>query len=160
MSKGSFHSTHEIGRFLEQKPEALKEIVFELRNLIAEIAPQATEKILWGGLSYYDASRGGPVKAGICQIDEIHAEHVRLSFIHGAFLEDPNGLLSGDRLAKRYIRLETYNSVPWDDLTELIQNAAGFDPTSLDGWPLAAIFANFRICLSEGGARLLWYDRK
>jgi hypothetical protein len=128
-NQGSFHSTHEIERFLERKPESLKEIVFELRNLIAEIAPQATEKIQWGGLSYYDASRGGTVKGGICQI-EIQTDHVRLSFLHGAFLPDPQGLLQGERVAKRYVRLESYESVPWEALAELIRASAEFDPAS------------------------------
>jgi hypothetical protein len=127
---GFFHSTHEIERFLERKPEGLKDIVFELRNMIAETAPHATEKILWGGLSYYDADRGGAVKGGICQI-EIHADHVRLSFIHGAFLPDPQGLLQGERLYKRYVRLESYDSAPWDALGELIRAASHFDPASI-----------------------------
>ena len=127
--QGSFHSLHEIERFLERKPEFLQDIVFELRNLVAEIAPQATEKILWGGLSYYDVSRGGPVKSGICQI-EIKTDHVRLSFIHGAFIPDPQGLLQGERVAKRYVRLETYESVPWEALAELIRASAGFNPAS------------------------------
>jgi hypothetical protein len=128
--KGSFHSVGEIERFLERKPVAFKDIVLELRNLIAEIAPYATEKILWGGLSYYDTSRGGPVRGGICQI-EIHADHVRLSFIHGAFIEDPQGLLQGERIAKRYVRLESYESAPWETLGKLISAAAGFDPAAL-----------------------------
>jgi hypothetical protein len=130
--KGSFHSPYEIERFLDRKPEPLKDIVFELRNLVAEIAPHATEKILWGGLSYFDASRGGAVKGGICQI-EIHTDHVRLSFIHGAFLPDSGELLQGERLAKRYIRLESYESVPWEQLGELIRASAEFDPASLRG---------------------------
>lgn len=92
--KSSFHSVGEIERSLERNPEALKGPVFELRNLIAEIAPYATEKIQWKGLSYYNASRGEVVKGGICQI-EVHADHVRLSFIHGAFIEDPQRLLKG-----------------------------------------------------------------
>jgi len=129
MGKGAFHSTREIERFLDRKPDSLKDIVFELRNLVAEIAPQATEKILWGGLSYYDASRGGPVKAGICQI-EIHANHVRLSFIHGALIADPQGLLQGEQKAKRYVRLQAYESVPWEALGELIQASAAFDPVT------------------------------
>jgi len=129
----SFHSIYEIERFLERKPDALKDIVFELRNLIAEIAPSATEKILWGGLSYYDASRGGVVKGGICQI-EIQADHVRLSFIHGAFLPDPQGLLQGERLFKRYVRLESYESVHWEALAALIRAAAQFDPALLSKW--------------------------
>jgi hypothetical protein len=126
----AFHSLREIERFLERKPEALKDLVFELRNLIAEIAPYATEKILWGGLSYYDAARGGAVKGGICQI-EIHADHVRLSFVHGAFLSDPQRLLQGERLYKRYVRLESYESAPWEALGELVSASARFDPLSI-----------------------------
>lgn len=126
----SFHSLHEIERFLDRKPEPLKDIVFELRNLIAEIAPYATEKIQWKGLSYYDASRGGVVKGGICQI-EVHEDHVRLSFIQGAFLPDPHGLLQGERIAKRYVRLESYESVPWEALKALTRASAAFDPASL-----------------------------
>jgi hypothetical protein len=130
MGMGSFHSLQEIEAFLERKPEALKDIVFELLNLVAGIAPYATERILWGGLSYHDANRGGPVRVGICQI-EVHADHVRLSFIHGAFLEDPDGLLQGDRLAKRYVWLEAYGSVPWEACADLIRASARFDPASL-----------------------------
>ena len=127
MSPGCFLSLHEFERFLEWKPDALKDIVFELRNLIVDIAPNATEKIQWKGLSYYDASRGGVVKGGICQI-ELHDKHVRLSFIHGAFIQDPHGLLRGDRLSKRYVRLESYESVPWEQLADLVRVAAKFDP--------------------------------
>jgi 4-diphosphocytidyl-2C-methyl-D-erythritol kinase len=35
--QGSFHFVSEIERFLERKLEALKNIVFELRNLIEEV---------------------------------------------------------------------------------------------------------------------------
>ena len=126
---GSFHPVHEIEDFLERKPEALQDIVFELRNLVAEIAPCATEAIRRGGLSYYDAERGGTVKGGICQI-EVHADHVRLAFNHGAFIDDPRGLLVGERLYKRYVRLESYESAPWEALAELVCTAAGYDPAS------------------------------
>jgi hypothetical protein len=61
----------------------------------------------------------------------VHAEHVRLSFIHGVFIEDPQGLLQGERIAKRYVRLESYESAPWEALGELIRTAAMFDPTAL-----------------------------
>ena len=72
----------------------------------------------------------GAVKGGICQI-EIHIDHVRLSFIHGAFLPDPQELLQGERLYKRYVRLASYESVPWEALRELIHASAQFDPASL-----------------------------
>lgn len=127
MDQGFFYSLNEIERFLAHLSEDLKEIVFELRNLIAEIAPHATEKIQWKGLSYHDAARGGVVKGGICQI-EVHDDHVRLSFIHGAFIDDPHGLLRGDRLSKRYLQLESYEAAPWERLEELLRAAADFDP--------------------------------
>jgi len=130
MIEGHFLSTQEIERFLQYKPLHLQEIVLELRNLVAAVAPQATEKIQWKGLSYYDADRGGVVKGGICQVG-IHTDHVRLSFIHGAFLPDPEALLRGDRKAKRYVSLTSYEDTPWEALDELIKASASFDPASL-----------------------------
>ncbi len=70
------------------------------------------------------------VKGGLCQI-EVHAEHMHLSFVHGAFIDDPQGLLQGERVAKRYVRLGTYKSTPWDASGELICAAARFDPATL-----------------------------
>ncbi len=130
MSRGEFLSLLEVERFLQHKPMHLRDIALELRNLVASIAPQASERILWKGLSYYDRDRGGPVKAGICQI-EIHRDHVRLSFIHGAFLDDPQHRLEGARLAKRYVRLKSFEDVPWEYLRLLIKTSAVFDPTSI-----------------------------
>jgi len=129
MSKGEYLSLVEVERFLQHKPAHMRDIALELRNLVATVAPGATERILWKGLSYHDADRGGPVKGGICQI-EFQRDHVRLSFVHGAFLEDPEGLLKGSRLAKRFVRLESYDSVPWQHLQDLIASSAAFDPPS------------------------------
>ncbi len=81
----------------------------------------------WGDLSYFHEGRGGIVSAGICQI-EIRKKHVRLAFIHGAFLPDPHKLLCGTQKAKRYIEIDSYDNAPWDDLKELILSASKFDP--------------------------------
>jgi len=53
------------------------------------------------------------VKGGLCQI-EVHAEHMHLSFVHGAFIDDPQGLLQSECIAKCYVRLESYESAPWE----------------------------------------------
>jgi hypothetical protein len=119
-----------LDKFLQQTEPGLQDIVLELRNIIASVAPGATETVLWKGLSYYFKERGGPVSAGICQIG-IHEDHIRLAFIHGAFLPDPKGLLEGDRLYKRFIRLQSYDDAPWEDLKELITASSRFDPRSL-----------------------------
>jgi len=126
-SSGTFLANRDIERFLLPYPEDMKEIVLELRSLVARIEPGAAERILWGGLSYHHPARGGPVKAGICQI-EPHPDHVRLGFVHGAFLPDPGNLLKGDRLAKRFAELKTYDAVPWLHVAEFIQAAADYRP--------------------------------
>ena len=49
---------HEIEIFLQHTPLRLQEIVLELRNILAEVAPDAVEVVRWGGLSYYHEGRG------------------------------------------------------------------------------------------------------
>ena len=119
----------QIETFLERTPASLRDIVFELRNIIALVAPDAVEVIRWGGLSYFHEGLGGIVSAGICQIG-LHEDHVRLAFIHGAFLSDPHHLLEGKQKAKRFVRIDSFESAPWDYLRELIVVASRFDPYS------------------------------
>ncbi len=121
---------HEVETFLQHTPAYLQEIVLELRNIIAEVAPDAAEAIRWGGLSYYHEGRGGIVSAGICQIG-MHKDHVRLAFIHGAFLPDPRNLFEGTQKYKRFVRVESYADVSWGYLKELIESASRFDPRSI-----------------------------
>ena len=121
---------HHIENFLKFTPPHLQEIVLELRNIIFSVAPDTAEVVRWGGLSYFHEGRGGIVSAGICQIG-IHEDHIRLAFIHGAFLPDPRKLLHGTQKAKRFIELNSYDNAPWDDLKQLITASSLFDPRSL-----------------------------
>jgi len=121
---------HEVETFLQHTPAPLQEIVLELRNLVVSVAPDAVEVIRWKGLSYFHAGRGGIVSAGICQIG-IEKDHVRLAFIHGAFIPDPRGMLEGKQKAKRSLRIDSYESAPWEYLKELIEASSRFDPYSL-----------------------------
>jgi hypothetical protein len=123
---------HEVETFLQRTPPHLQEIVLELRNIVASVAPDAVEVVRWGGLSYFHAGRGGIVSAGICQIG-LDKDHIHLAFIHGAFIPDPRGLLEGTQKAKRFIRIESYEDAPWDYLKELVASSARFDPRSLAG---------------------------
>jgi hypothetical protein len=119
-----------VEKFLQHTPEQFREIVLELRNIVASVDPCATEGILWKGISYYDEKRGGPVSAGICQIS-VQPDHVRLGFIHGALLPDPLGLLEGDRKAKRFVRIYSFEDAPWDYYRDLITASHKFDPYRL-----------------------------
>lgn len=116
----------EVERFFAAEPPELLEIILELRNLIFSVAPQTTELIQWKGLSYYDASRGGTVSANLCQI-QVVAGCVQLGFIHGMHLPDPAGLLQGTRKSKRYMRLCSFESVPWQDIQTLLEASSRFD---------------------------------
>ena len=120
-------TTRTLEKCLSGLSPELRDIVFELRNLVAAVYPSAEEAIHRYGMTYYDASRGGPVSAGICQIG-FFPDHIRLGFIHGVFLPDPRGLLEGDRKVKRYIRIYSYDGAHWDYLKEMIVLSARFDP--------------------------------
>jgi hypothetical protein len=122
--------TRDIEIYLARIPSDLRDIVLELRSIIASIAPTATETIHRKGFTYYHAERGGPVSAGICQIN-LQRDHIQLAFIHGAFLPDPKGLLHGERQYKRYVKLYSFDQAPWDDLQVLIAASANFDPRSI-----------------------------
>ncbi len=123
--------TRSIQKMLATVPPHLQEIVLELRNLVAEVAPGVTEKVHSKGFSYFFKERGGPVSAGLCFID-ILADHVRLGFIHGAFLPDPAGLLVGEAKYKKHLRIDSFESADWDYLKALITASAAFDPYSLN----------------------------
>jgi hypothetical protein len=106
------------------------EVILGIRNIVAAFCPDTVERLDRNGITYYDAKRGGPVKAGICQI-VFGPDALRLDFIHGAFLPDPAHLLSGDNLAKHGMDLGDYGSIPWDAVTDLITASSRFDPYSL-----------------------------
>ena len=129
MTASGFLSTVEVERFLSHSRPEVREIALELRNLIALTCPKATERILWGGLSYHDSAKGGPVKGAICQI-EPERDRVRIAFIHGARLRDPDSLLAGDRLSKRYVSIDSYEHAPWNAICGLIAQAAALDPST------------------------------
>ncbi|MBI4927172.1 MAG: DUF1801 domain-containing protein [Anaerolineae bacterium] len=120
----------EIETYLQFCPPALQDIVYELRSLIAAVAPDVDEVIENRWIAYYYRDRGGPVSAGVCQVS-VEADHIRLALLHGAFLPDPEGLLEGNQKAKRYVRLYSFEDVPWAALQNLIAASARFDPRSL-----------------------------
>jgi len=121
---------HFIEREVQYLEPELRDIVLELRNIVAQVAPDATESRHSRGYSYYYKERGGPVSAGICQIG-IFRDHIRLGFIHGAFLPDPLGLLVGEPKYKKHVRLYHYEDAPWEYLKGLITASSRFDPYTL-----------------------------
>ena len=123
-------SMHAVERILEHISPELRDIVLELRNIVASLAPEAAEEFRNKGFILYDARHGGPVSAGICQILILH-DHIELAFIHGAFLPDPQKLLEGGNQYKKFVRIYTYDDAPWEYLRDLIAASSRLDPRTL-----------------------------
>jgi hypothetical protein len=113
-------------RFKNLSPDLL-DVVLELRNIIAQIAPGVTEESMYSGMVYYMAERGGHVSAGVCLI-RVYADHIRLAFFHGAFLPDPDHLLRGNQVAMRDLNIRSYETAPWESIRDLIEASYRFDP--------------------------------
>ncbi len=134
MGASRFLSNIEIERFLSFTRPEVRDIALELRSLVSTVCPNATERILWGGLSYHDAAKGGPVKGAICQI-ELDRDHVQISFIHGVRLSDPDSMLLGNQLSKRHLPIVSYENAPWDSIRGFIEEAAALDPSTFGPLP-------------------------
>jgi len=124
---GDHLSIRDVEHFLQFQPVPLRDLVLELRELVLTTVPQAAETLRWKGLLYYRPELGGPVRGSLCQIT-LHKGHVRLGFIHGAFLPDPAGLMHDEgRKAKRYVPFWPGEAVDWQALQALIEAASRFD---------------------------------
>jgi hypothetical protein len=121
--------TSAIEAFLQFTSPDLRDIVLELRNIVVSVVPISLERTHHHRLSYYDPERGGPVSASICQIG-LQPDHIRLSFVHGSFLPDPQKLLEGPEKYMRFARLYSFTESPWEDLKALIIASAHFDSRS------------------------------
>ncbi len=121
-------------REIEQQFKHLDEdrlnIIVEIHNLVAAVSPDAAVEIRRYGIVYFDTARGGPVSAGICQT-LIKPDHIRLAFIHGAFIPDPLRLLEGETFPKRYMQIFHFDDAPWDAIQVLIKAHSVFDPRTL-----------------------------
>lgn len=116
---------------LKHLPEDMLDMVMEIHDIVERLCPEAVERLDRNGIVYYDAQRGGPVKAGICCL-AFKQDYLSLEFIHGAFLPDPASLLHGGNLYKKHLLLGAFNDVPWDEVTSLITASAQFDPANLN----------------------------
>jgi hypothetical protein len=118
-----------VAKLLEGYPDHVCDLVWELREFVRVVVPDATEEIRWKGLCYHNGE--GIVKGSICGIG-LFEDHVRLDFIHGAFLPDPEDLLEGDRKAKRYIEIRSRKDIRRTSFKKLIRAAVAFDPRSAE----------------------------
>jgi len=99
-------------------------IVRQLRRMVFETVPSATEGIKFGALSYFLSDAAFRSIGGhICMI-EIHDGQVRLSFVHGADLPDPHRLLEGAGKAKRFVPITSRDAVIDPHILALVKESA------------------------------------
>ncbi len=118
--------TEDVRNFLDGLEPRARAIVGILRDVARETVPDAAETLLWGSLSYDMPDVGGRVKGAVCQITANRGE-VRLEFIHGVRLRDPERLLRGDRLSKRYVPIRSVGEARRHEIAELVLEASAIE---------------------------------
>jgi hypothetical protein len=83
--------------WFDAQPEAQREVLLALRQVIRGAVPEAVEEIKWSRPCY---SAGGTV---FCYLQGSRA-HVTLGFTKGATLPDPAGILEGTGKEMRHVR--------------------------------------------------------
>lgn len=107
-------------------------VVRRLRRMVLDAVPDACEGIRFGALSYFRAEAPyGSIGGNICMI-EIRRGKVVLSFIHGASLPDPDGLLQGAGKAKRFVPVASRDAADDPRLIALVQAAGAMAQPPLD----------------------------
>lgn len=104
-------------------------LILELRDFVRRVVPEVTEAIKFHSLCYFKPDMPyGSIGGNVCGIGE-HKGTVYLSFIHGAALPDPNGLLQGDGKAMRKIPILGSADIHRSAFERLIVASMHYDPT-------------------------------
>jgi hypothetical protein len=122
-------SSSEFKKIFERYPEEIQDICWGVRDLVFEAVPTACEWSKMGGVGFFLEEKSTSLKGMICHMTAEY-DRVKIGFIYGAFMDDPEGLLSGNQKAKRNLVLDEFEKVPWEALKGLIYSAAEIDPTT------------------------------
>jgi hypothetical protein len=114
----------EVASFLEGCPANVRRLVQRLRALVRSCAPRATEALKFHALCYFvPGTPFGAIGGNVCMI-EIRPAGVRLSFLQGARLSDPDGLLQGRGKAKRHVDILSPGDLRGNAIQDLIRASA------------------------------------
>jgi hypothetical protein len=105
-----------------------------LREMVLKAAPHAAEAVKFRCLAYFDPDAPfGSIGGNICFI-ETKRGGVSLSFIAGAALPDPKGLLRGKGKSKRFVPVPSEAGAKSPALRALVRAAAKVTPS--ESWGL------------------------
>lgn len=92
-------------------------IAEQARQLVHNILPQASERVIYGGFMF-------ATEADVCGVF-VYTGHVSVEFGLGAQLADPHGVLEGKGKYRRHIKLHGLADIERKQLAEYVQRAAG-----------------------------------
>lgn len=111
-------SDDKIERLLEDwrlAHASLFPIAERARAAVRAVAPEATERVMYGGMLF-----GGPDP--FCGVF-VYSAHVTMEFGRGAELQDPHHVLEGGGKFRRHIKLRTLDDIATKHLREYIERA-------------------------------------
>jgi hypothetical protein len=109
-----------VDEFVEAKvrPE-LRPVVAMLRELMREVAPEATEAYAYAMPVWH--------RRNIIAWITVAGQHISFGFTHGTEIDDPYGLLGGRGKGARNVRLKRLDAVNRDALCHYVRQALELD---------------------------------
>ena len=108
---------------------AVTRTVLALRDMVLKTAPHAAEAVKFHCLAYFDPDAYfGSIGGNICFI-ETKRGAVSVSFVSGAMLPDPKGLLQGKGKYKRFVPVPSEADAQKPALRALVRAAAKITPS-------------------------------
>ena len=101
--KKSASKVSSVDGYVQTLPALMRPIVNRLRALVAMASPEAIEAFKWSQPVYEANGPFAYIKA--------HSGHVNFGFWRGAVLEAPDGLLQGDGVRMRHLKIATLGEV-------------------------------------------------
>lgn len=121
---------NEVVESMASWPAAVRRLGTTARRLVLELEPELAEKIAFRALCYYKPGRPyGVIGGHVCSLDERDGA-LRLGFIHGASLPDPEGLLEGSAKAARHAVIRDAAALRSPAVRALIRASIEHDPAA------------------------------
>lgn len=118
-------SDAKVERFLQdlQLTHAdLRDVVEAVRATVRAVAPDATEKMMYGGILFSAPRQFCGVFA--------YSAHVSVEFGQGAEMKDTHGMLEGSGRFRRHIKLQNTNEISSKQLKDYIAQALAMSTAS------------------------------
>lgn len=114
-------TNNNVEKVLQSCPPEVKGLAEELRGLVRQAAPKATERGYtgWGNLAYDHNGR-------FCYIAPLK-NSVNMGFHRGVQLADPEGLLRGSGKGMRHVKVRKHEDIRADAFGGLIRQAYRFN---------------------------------